>query len=302
MSVRLLLVSFVFLLGTRGFTQNLMFQVSGGVHHLVNQDYSHEYEATVFTSRPWYFEDDTFSINQQVIARETYTTYYYGKIGYNATVDLMIPVGSRVFLSTGLGFNYSAYSYTSDYDIDFIDTLSTDTVPHSGSFLPGGGFSTDCDCYENSYLDVRNQIRFPSVRSLSLSIPVKVNFDILPRKLSLNIGAYGQIPLWIEQKKSNVSIEQHESEGMTKCEYVVLQQVDLSGNGIRRLQVGLSAGIQVSLFDGFGLNVGVSKMLTNTYVSHEYQSTYSVKDYRPYQVSAGVVYTFRQNANRENVY
>lgn len=299
MSARLLLVFLAFFLCTRGYTQNGMIQVSGGINHLVNQDYSHEYEATVFTSRPWYFEDDTFSINQQVIAREMYNTHYYGQIGYSAAMDIMMPVGSRFFVSTGIGFNYSAYSFSTDFDIEFIDTLSTDTVPHSGFFLPGGGFSEECDCYENSYLDVRSQVRYPTVKSLSLSIPVKVNFDILPRKLSLNIGAYGQVPLWIEQRKSGVTIEQHESEGMTKCEYVVLQQVDLSGNGIRRLHVGLSAGIQVNVFDGFGLNVGVSKMLTNTYVSHEYQSSYAVKDYRPYQFNASVVYTFKQKSKAD---
>lgn len=299
MRISSILTPIALLLSTFAFSQPITLQVSGGVNHLVNQDYSNVNQTTVFAIRPWYFEDDTFRISQQILANQFYKTHYIGKIGYSGALDVMIPISSRLFLSTGVGFNYSAYSFSDDYDIDFLDTLSTDTLPYTGSFLPDGVVSFECDCYENSYLDIRNQVQNPTVQALGLVIPLKMNFDLLPHRLSFNIGAFTQIPLWIAQKKTGVSIEQYESEGMTKCKYVVLNQVDLSGNGIRRMHVGFSAGVQLNLFNGFGLNLGVSKQLTNMYVGHEYQSAYAVKDYRPYQVNASVVYTFKQKAKAE---
>lgn len=300
MYLRTILASLSILLASAAYAQNVTFQLSGGVNHLMDQDYS-DVQQTIFTSfRPWYMEDDTFNIIQKVNGERSYNTFSTGKLGYDVTMDMLFPLNSRLFLSTGIGFNYSAYSYTDDYDIQLLDTLSSDTVPYSGSSLPGGVIQMLCDCYENSYLDVRDQIRTPTVQALSMVIPVKVNYGIIPHRLSMYAGAYGQIPLWIAQKESVISIEQNEVAGMTKCKYVITDHADLSGDGVRRLQVGISAGIEIDIFKGIGLNLGVSKMLTNIYVAHEYQSSIGAKDYRPFQVYARVAYTFRNKVSMAN--
>lgn len=287
-----MLVFFVYSIS--GNAQHLQFRLGAGVHQLNDQSYSSTEMGQGFIRQVLFIGEDTLQINYWINAAFHYRSTYRGQLGYHGYMEVQIPLNPRLYINTGIGFNYSKFNIQRDFDFENLDTITIDTTPYMPLIFIGGGSPVVCDCFENSYADVSPGVELPSVQSLSMTIPLKVHYALIPRRLSFAVGAYSQIPLWIAQKNPVIRREMEEVDGMTKCKYVIDENLDLSGIDIRRIQFGLSANVDIGLFDGLALTLGVAKQLSNTFVSPQYQIGSIDKVYRPFQFSAGLVYHFKK--------
>ena len=255
---------------------------------------------TVFVNGFSIQDQDTTFLRFQNIHRYSTRINYEPDPGVEIFGSFTIPLTSRFSLVTGLGLSYYSFRAEDENDVDFVATLSVDTL-ESNEQIIFPGVLLDCDCYENSIDDIIHADFRPYYKHLNLMIPAGVDFAVIPGRLTAGVGVFSQIPLYAGVNRNLVSIDRYEMDGMTKCRYNLVETQDNSGDGIRHFQAGISAGVKIGFLPSLHLGIGARKLLTNVFVNPEYQSSsFFADDFRPISITVGVTYSFHKSFSIEN--
>lgn len=298
MTSRLIIVSLLQLVSMHMVAQRAYFQWSGGMIYTRDDRHQTSILDTGQVISVFPNQGDTFSIITERIYNLNRVSVYTPEIGFEVQGNLVIPISGKFNLLSGVGFNYFSFQQDETIHSEWIQTLSVDTVQGNAAGFPNfpGDLGTLCDCYENEFPSEEfDDLKYH--HQLYLQVPLRLEYNVVPGRLKLNAGAFAQLPLFGSIKEESVALTWHESEGMTKCRFDLIEHKNKSGDGIRHVQAGVSAGLSFSIFKNITLDVGIRKSLTNIFVAPAYQQQdLSEDDFRPLSFTAGVSYRLHSPA------
>ncbi len=277
--------------------QKLVFDLNGRINFTQSDEYSKIDITEGYSSMSLNDSTEIRTYSEFIIYR---TKEYMPKIGYDINGLFTFRLSDRFSLRTGIGLNYWSHRIGTTFDLDFGDVTRVDTVPKNMIVIFPGG-SESCDCYENSFSDVRDKYD-PNIHQemIHLSMPADFGYDIIPGKLSVRAGLYFQTPLYAAAKREYVDVEKTTMNDTTKCKYVIRSEKNTASSGISNFQWGVSGWISYEILPKVQLEIGARQQMSDMYVKEEYQ--YFSNDnnsFKPLTFSAGLSYRL-YNGTPEN--
>ena len=284
-----LIAGFLFLLNIQVKAQKVGFELNARVNYSQPSEYTNREVRESFSRFPLNDSTDILTLWELSI---DHTSDYKTNPGFEVNGLFNIRMSDRFSLRTGMGLNYGSFSVGSSLNFTLGDMISVDTIPRdTNDIFPIGSL---CDCYENNSEDVIDGLDERTHQSmLNLAIPVELGYDIIPGKLSIRAGAYFQTPLYAAAKREYIDVEVSTTEDMTKCKFVIAEEKNTAATGINNFQWGVSSWINYQLSPKLQVEVGVRKLMNDTYVKEELQIiTYDNNSFKPLTFSAGISYRF----------
>jgi len=273
--------------------QKVVFDLNVGMNFSPPDGYARSYADEWYSYAP--LNDSTVIRTQSEFIIEN-KQEYTPDIGFEANGLFSIKLSNRFSLNTGIGLNYFSYKVGTLSQGYFGGTIKVDTISYYPIIVFPG--PNACDCYENSFSDVRDKYD-PNIHQemIHLSMPADFGYDIVPGKLSVRAGLYFQTPLYAAGKREYVDVEKTTMNDTTKCKYVIIAEKNTASSGISNFQWGVSGWISYEILPKVQLEIGERQQMSDMYVKEEYK--YFSNDnnsFKPLTFSAGLSYRLYNGA------
>lgn len=265
------------------FSQKIEFHLDGRINKIENA--SHLDVEEFPSSRSSVLSDSTLEISFGRATR-SYRSKYSAKLGFEFGVSADITLNDRLSVTTGLGLAYSEI----EVDVEFVDfqfdVFRVDTI----SFIPStNGFIIDCDRTINTIGDLREINNRPVLSTIDLMIPLGLQYKLLPGKLDLQIGGVLQTPVYADARRERYELVRSFTSSGIVCEYTIEEYQDEFIKRLSFMRVSLQGMIRYHLLKGVRVDVGVRKMLNNSFLPAEFGA--ASYDFRPLNYTFGFSYT-----------
>ena len=270
------------------------FELSGGVVYSPKSDNSKTDVREITSSRPI---NDSVAIEQ--LTRTTYQirNKVVPNIGCRIEGGMLLSISSAMSLRLGMNLNYRTFELITTQNFVNSELLSADTVPYTPINIGG----TTCDSFVNSFLDI-NADDGNQMRILDLGVNVGAEYWILKNKMALGLGIGINTPIYTRDRMEFISRERMPAENtnQTICKYVLVEEIDESGNGFRNLKLDVNAYAIYSLSSQFGIKIAAYQSLSNVFVEKGQLLSQSHRYYKSLDFLAGITYRFTIKSDAES--
>lgn len=254
----------VFIIAGSSFShgQQISFHLNAGANSY-NSGSQVEYTEYFFT-RSLQINDST-SITQYGPRTFSESFTFSPEAGHEIGLTAEIQLKKRLKVIAGIGTQFVKIDHTSQFtDIDFIPVITDTLIVRIIDSSPFGG----CSFTINSPADLPDPDRDPELALLDLSIPVQIEYAIIPDKLDLNLGAIIQTPLLAKATYENLYLHRTYYPGEIVCEYRIKEYEYAALKNLNNIKFNLQAMVKYELFTGVKVYAALRQMLSNTFDVH----------------------------------
>ncbi|MEL6558621.1 MAG: hypothetical protein AAFQ94_10585 [Bacteroidota bacterium] len=274
--------------------QTLEFSLNGKINSIENS--SNENMQEFISSRSQVLTDSTQLVTTG-LGSNTFRRNFQTELGFEFGIGLDISLNDRLSIATGLGFTYSELEIQTEF-IDFqFDPITFDTIPYSPPISSGGLFG--CTRTINTISDLPEIDNKPVVRFVDLSIPIGIQYKIIPGKLDLQVGGLLQTPIYADAPREFYDIERTPTTDGIECEWVVEEFQDDFQKRFTFARVSLQSVVRYHFLKNVSAEVGIRKMLNNAYQEENFGGT--TIEFRPLSYTFGFSYILGQKKMNNDI-
>ena len=269
--------------------QTIEFSLNGKINRIKNS-------SDIFNSENISTRFDFISDSTQVISTGLsnirYRNSYQAEIGFEFGLGMDISLNERFSIATGLGFTYSEIRIQNEIIDSQFDILNSDTIPSMSSPPPISllfGCSYTINSISNLPQISANQ---PIVSFIDLSIPIGIQYKIIPDKLDLQIGGLLQTPIYADAPRKQYDLQRTPTANGIECEWVIDEYQDDSMKRFSFARISLQSTVRYHFLKNVSAEIGVRKMLNNAYRQEEFNGP--DLEFRPLSYTFGFRYTLGQ--------
>lgn len=267
--------------------QTLEFSLNGKINRIENS--SNENIQEFFTTSSQVLTD-TSQLVSSGFASSTFRRNFQTELGFEFGFGLDISLNDRLSIATGLGFTYTELEIQTEF-IDFqFNAVTADTIPYSPPFSSGGALG--CTRTINTIASLPEINNEPIVRFVDLSIPIGIQYKVIPGKLDLQVGGLLQTPIYADAPREFYDLQRTPTTDGIECKWVVEEFQDDSQKRFSFARVSLQSVVRYHFLKNVSAEVGIRKMLNNVYREEDFGNP--TIEFRPLSYTFGFSYTLGQ--------